>query len=376
MGALGQISFFVALVLVILVHEAAHFGVAKLFGIKVTEFFVGFGPRLWSTRRGETEYGVKAIPAGGYVKIAGMNPYERVAPEDRDRVFGAKPIWQRSLVIVAGPATHFVLALIAFAAWLGFVGELVAVPGPPTVALVATELDGEPSPAAAAGLRVGDRIVAVDGVRVRSSDQLVAYTREHVGEPLTLTVERGGRTLSVTARPVLSDVDGERVGRIGVELQTRFGRETAGPVDAVVGGAELVWETSYLTVRSFASVFGPEGIGRLFELATTDAPRDVEDPASVIGVARLAGQTAAAGRFWDNLQLFALVNVFIGLLNLVPLPPFDGGHLAVLAIEKIRGRKVDMRKIVPVSAAVAVFLVVFTISVIYVDLVKPIDLAP
>jgi membrane-associated protease RseP (regulator of RpoE activity) len=371
MGALGQISFFVALILVILVHEAAHFGVAKLFGIKVTEFFVGFGPRLWSKRRGETEYGVKAIPAGGYVKIAGMNPYERIAVEDEPRVFGAKPIWQRALVIVAGPATHFVLAFLCFALWLGLVGPPVAVAGPPTVALVAEQLDGEESPAAAAGMQPGDRVVTVDGIRIRSSDQLVEYTRAHVDEPITLTIDRDGRTLTFMVEPVLSEVGGEQVGRIGVELRTELRRATAGPIESITGAGDLVWEGAVLTVTSIGRVFGPEGIGRLFELATTDAPRTVQDPASVIGVARIAGQTAEAGRFWDILQLFALVNIFIGLLNLVPLPPFDGGHLAVLAVEKVTGRSVDMRKVVPVSAAVAVFLVVFTFSVMYVDLVKP-----
>ena len=114
-GAVGQFAFFFALIVVIVIHEAAHFGMAKWFGIKVQEFFVGFGPRIWSTRRGETEYGFKWIPAGGYVKIAGMNPYETLAPEDEPRTFGAKPIWQRALVIVAGPATHFILAFFFFA---------------------------------------------------------------------------------------------------------------------------------------------------------------------------------------------------------------------------------------------------------------------
>ena len=126
MAALGIGAFFFALILVIVIHEAAHFAVARAFGIKVTEFFVGFGPKLWSRMRGETEVGIKAIPAGGYVKIAGMNPYETVEPEDLPRTFGAKPIWQRSLVILAGPATHFVLAFLCFAVWLGFVGQPVA----------------------------------------------------------------------------------------------------------------------------------------------------------------------------------------------------------------------------------------------------------
>src|SRR5207237_5281902 len=111
-GVIGQIAFFVVILVIILILEAAHFGVAKAFGIKVEEFFVGFGPRLWSTRRGETEYGVKALPFGGYVRIAGMNPFQEPSARDRPRTFGAKPIWQRASVIVAGPITHFVIAFL------------------------------------------------------------------------------------------------------------------------------------------------------------------------------------------------------------------------------------------------------------------------
>src|SRR5512134_365341 len=181
-GTLGGIGFFVALIVVIVIHEAAHFGAAKRFGIKVEEFFVGFGPRIWSTRRGETEYGFKWIPAGGYVKIAGMNPYQPAAPEDLPRTFGAKPIWQRALVIVAGPATHFVLAFVLFALWLGLVGEQV--PNSPIVSEVAPTLGGEPSPASVAGLQAGDRIVRIGDIDDPLNDEVVAYTREHVGEPI------------------------------------------------------------------------------------------------------------------------------------------------------------------------------------------------
>src|SRR6266508_654747 len=127
-GTLGIVLFVVAILLVILIHEAAHFGVAKAFKIKVEEFFLGFGPKLWSTRRGETEYGVKAFPLGGYVRIAGMNPYEEISPEDFPRTYGAKPAWQRALVIFAGPATHFVIAFFLFAAFFGFVGTPMSAP--------------------------------------------------------------------------------------------------------------------------------------------------------------------------------------------------------------------------------------------------------
>ncbi len=368
MGALGQLSFFVSLILVIVIHEAAHFGVARAFGIKVTEFFVGFGPKIWSTRRGETEVGFKWIPAGGYVKIAGMNPYERVAPEDLPRTYGAKPAWQRALVIVAGPATHFVLALVFFASWLGLVGQ--PTDRSPVLTRVPAMLDGAPAPASEAGLHAGDRLVGVGPIDEPSVDQLIAYTQAHVDEPITLEVERDGRRFPVTVTPVLSEIDGEQVARIGVELGEGR-RARAGVVGSIADGARLVGDTLVASARGVVRVFGPEGIGRLFRLVFTETPRAPQDPASIVGVGRIAGTIASEGSFWDVLWLFAAVNVFVGLLNLLPLPPFDGGHLTVLAIERIRGRPVDMRKVIPVSAAVAAFFILFTVAVVYVDLVKP-----
>lgn len=192
MGLLGQIAFFVALILVIVIHEAAHFGVARAFGIKVTEFFVGFGPRIWSTRRGETEVGFKWIPAGGYVKIAGMNPFEEVPPEDLPRTYGAKPKWQRALVIVAGPATHFVLAFLCFALWLGFVGQ--AIEYNPRLTAIEAQLEGQVSPAATAGLEEGDRVIAVDGIETRPPSDSSRTRRPIRGS-------RSSSRSSATARP-------------------------------------------------------------------------------------------------------------------------------------------------------------------------------
>jgi len=370
MGAVGEIAFFVALIIVIVIHEAAHFGVAKAFGIKVTEFFVGFGPRIWSTMRGETEVGFKWIPAGGYVKIAGMSPFEEVAPEDLPRTYGAKPRWQRALVIVAGPATHFVLAFLCFALWLGLVGQPTG--RSPELVLVAPKLDGVVSPAAGAGLRAGDRIVAVDGIHDPTNQALIDHTQSRVGQPMTLTIERDGETLTVQVVPVMSEVAGQQTARIGVVLGEGR-RETLGPIASVTRGIGLIGENLVGTVKSIGRVFGPEGIGRVFRLVFTDAPRSRNDPASIVGVGRIAGSIASdpAGSFWDILYLFGIVNVFVGFLNLLPLPPFDGGHLVVLLIEKIRGRPVDMRKVVPISAAVAAFFIVFTLAVVYVDIVKP-----
>ncbi|MDP9296084.1 MAG: M50 family metallopeptidase [Actinomycetota bacterium] len=373
-GVVGQVAFFVVILVVILIHEAAHFAVAKGFGIKVEEFFVGFGPRLWSTRRGETEYGVKALPFGGYVRIAGMNPFQEPAARDRPRTFGAKPIWQRALVIVAGPATHFVLAFLFFALWLGVVGrpttvEPVVQRVEPTLQVEATHRSVT-SPAVVAGLRPGDRIVGVDGISAPTEDELIRYTQTHVGKPITLRVERDGRVSTVGLKPVESTVAGQKVGRIGVVLS--LARDRAGVIGSVTGGVKLVGSYTAVVVRSLGRLFGPEGIGRVYQLLFGGAQRQPGDATSVIGAGRIAGQAAASGNFGDVLLLFATLNVFIGILNLLPLLPFDGGHLAVLAIEKIRGRPVDARKLIPVTAVVATLLILFMVSLVYLDITKPV----
>ncbi len=375
MGVLGQVSFFVALFLAILVHEAAHFTVAKAFKIKVTEFFVGFGPRIWSTRRGETEYGLKAIPAGGYVKIAGMNPYDEIPPQDLPRTYGAKPRWQRALVIVAGPFTHFVLAFVCLTAWLGLVGQPVT--SSPIVAAVSPTLEGGVrSPAAEVGIRPGDRIVRVGGIDDPTDTQLIAYTRDHVEEPITLVVEREGRRFSFTVTPKIDTVAGQEVGRVGVVLT--LAREREGLVGSITGGARLVGSTVAQTVSGLGRVFGPQGLANVARQAfggrTETSPGN--RPISVVGVGRLVGATAESGHFWDILWLFAVVNIFIGLINLLPLPPFDGGHLAILAIEKVSGRALDARKIAPVAAAVAAFFILFSGLVLYLDIVNPLNLTP
>jgi membrane-associated protease RseP (regulator of RpoE activity) len=190
-------------------------------------------------------------------------------------------------------------------------------------------------------------------------------------------IERSGERFDVTLTPVLSTVNGEQVGRIGVILQwERLVREESGIVGSLTGAGRLIGTALGDTVQNIARVFGPEGIGRVVRLVFTDAPREPTDAASVVGIGQLANQTASGGNAGDLLFLFAVVNVFIGFLNLLPLPPFDGGHLAVLAIERLRGKAVDMRKVIPISVAVVAFFGLFTLSVVYLDIVKPISLGP
>jgi len=367
-GTLGIVLFVVALLVAILIHEAAHFGVAKAFRIKVEEFFVGFGPRLWSFRRGETEYGVKAFPLGGYVRIAGMNPYEEISPEDYPRTYGAKPIWQRALVIVAGPATHFVIAFVLLAAYSGFFNQLTKTET--VIAAVDKKLNGAQSPAAAVGLRTGDVVVRVDGIANPSEDELRSITRSHVGQPIRLVVRHGGVIRTLTVTPVKDQ--NLKVGRLGVGIAGQLAPGSSGFPGAFGNAAVAVGQYTAETVKSLGRVFGPEGVGRVVDLVFGNAQRQATDPVSIVGAGRAAGQVTQSVGFASLLVLLAVVNIFVGIVNLLPLPPFDGGHLAVLAVEKIRGRTVDMRKLVPLTAAVAAFLMIWFVSLTYLDIFKPI----
>ena len=366
----GIVLFVAGVLLMIFVHELGHFIAAKRFGIKVEEFFLGFGPRLWSFRRGETEYGLKAIPVGGYVRIAGMNPFQEPPPEDRGRLFGDKPAWQRAIVLVAGAATHFVLAFLLLAAFFWFVG----IPrfGGPQVARVQPTLDGSSSPAAEAGLRAGDVFVEVDGRPIRSHRDFQELIDESVGRDLDLVVERDGARVPISATPMLSEVEGEPTGRLGILLTREFvGRDRSGPLEGLGDAAAGVGVFTGEAVRAMGRVFGPEGLGRVTEVLFGDE-RTVNDPVGIVGVARVAGQAAEAGLLEAFLELFAFFNVFVGILNILPLPPLDGGHLAVLGLESITGRRVDPRRLVPLTALVAGFLILFTIALTYLDVFSPI----
>jgi membrane-associated protease RseP (regulator of RpoE activity) len=369
-GTLAIVVFFTGLLFIILIHEFGHYLAARGFGFKVEQYFVGFGPRIWSFTKNDIEYGVKALPLGGYVKIAGMNPYEPVAPEDLPRSYGSKPIRQRALVIFAGPGSHFVVAAIIFAIWLAFFGDPRT--STPVVSDVETTMNGVVGPAAAAGVEPGDRIVGIDDLRDPTPLEMLDYTTENVGEPIVFTIERDGETFTRTITPTLDTVQGRTIGRIGILL----GPAKSGPVAAIVGGVKEVGLSVKESLHQITRLFGPQGIGRVFTLLFTDAERSTQDPTSVVGIGQAVGVTGSAGDWGSILYFLGFVTVFIGLVNLLPLPPFDGGHLAVLAIEKVRGKQIDMRKLIPVSAVVMAFFVVFVLATIVLDITKPISLSP
>jgi len=378
---IGALIFLPFLTLIIAIHELGHFIAARRFGMKITEYFVGFGPwKIWSRRKGELEYGVKPIFIGGYVKIAGMNPYEENPPEDAPRLYGAKPIWQRAITIFAGPGTHFVIAATIFA--LGF--TLFGDPNEPisgrelVVDAVEPTLNGETSPAAAGGLRSGDLIVRLGDVEVPTSEQLseslTSQVEDRPGEPIAVVVERDGQEIELQIVPEPAEVDGLPVGRLGV-IVALSAPDPLSAGRAIVQGVSEVGRSVTLSFQQIGRVFSPSGVGRTFGLLFNDEARQPDrDPTSVVGLSQQVGVIGSQGEWAWLFYVFGFVTVFIGLINLVPLPPFDGGHLLTLAIEKVRGKPVDMRTIIPVSAAVMAFFVLFVGATIVLDVTKPITI--
>jgi len=375
--------FVAAIILIVMFHEFGHYSTAKLFGMKVEQFFFGFGPKIWSITRGETEYGWKAIPAGGYVKISGMNRFEPVADDARGRLFHEKPGWQRLIVLVAGSATHFVLAFVLLFAGLA----LFPVPRAVTTNVIAAV---EPdSPAAAAGLRDGDRIVAVDGTPTPDFDALLAIVSDSPGETLDLTVDRGSREVVLAATPADVNPQGQRVGFLGIRPEGEVRTTDYGAGEALSQTISGDYSLAYLTranVAGLGQVLAPQNLAAFFSSVGSDEPRALDDPSpsSLIGAGQIVNRAGQEGQLFSVLVVLASLNVVLGIVNMLPLPPLDGGHVAVLLIEEavngvrrlrgVRGSRwqMDPSVITPIALAVLAFFVVLSGAAIINDITRPI----
>jgi membrane-associated protease RseP (regulator of RpoE activity) len=370
----GTIAVFAAIILMIMLHELGHFVMAKRAGMKVTEFFLGFGPRVWSVRRGETEYGVKAIPAGGYVRIIGMSSAEEVDPADEERTYRSKPYRHRLGVAVAGSTMHFIIAAVLLFIVLAAVGTPSR---PAVVAQVVAD-----SPAQSSDLRVGDRIVAVNGNPVKEFDEIPRYVESHGESALIFTVVRNdsGERLDVNLRPkkVVAE-DGREVPRIGIVASNELDYNTV-PVPTAIGRTvtdmpKFMWET----VKALGGIFSPNGLENYSELLQGKEDANQNNRLmSPVGVAKVAGDAVESGWFFVLMLLFS-INVFVGIFNLVPLLPLDGGHVAIATYEKIaskiKGRRVqvDVARLMPITAAVLAVLVILGLTALYLDIVRPVS---
>ncbi|MCY3911451.1 MAG: M50 family metallopeptidase [bacterium] len=372
-------------------HELGHFLTARSAGMKVTEFFLGFGPRLWSFRRGETVYGLKAIPFGAYVRIIGMNNLEQVPPADEHRTYRSKPYWRRMSVAVAGSTMHFLLALILIFCFLVVGGRTESVPSSDWT--VSQVVPG--SPAHGAGLMPGDRIVSVNGSPVATMDDMVGLLPDP-GTPVSLGVEREDEVLARTLTLGTHPQDSSR-GYIGIGSLSAWSYQ---PVEiAYLEAVPETFEQFGFIVREsvygIGRVFSPGGLSNFFqrvaeqpagpEASSVGGPTGFEAGAedgdrvvSILGVLQLFSDFISdiTEDYPQLLLLFALVNIFIGVFNMIPLLPFDGGHVAIATYERLRSRRgrrytADVSKMVPVAYAVVLVLIFVGIGALYLDAADP-----
>ncbi|MEZ5380721.1 MAG: site-2 protease family protein [Microthrixaceae bacterium] len=476
---LALVVVIVSLVFMITMHELGHYLTAKRAGMKVTQFFVGFGPRVWSVRRGETEYGIRAIPAGAFVKVPGMLRDEQVAPEDEARSYRQASFKDRVTMASAGSAMHFIMAFILLFIQFSFFGQQ-----DPDQWSVAEVLPG--SAAAAAGIQPGDRIVSVDGQAVSTTEDLGDEVRKRAGETVPVEVQRDGQTVALEAslgarasvigtvgedlglfftdeggavkafgdravdaglneNDIVTEINGVALTRPealvaateaaeGGELAITYLPAAGGdatttsldlgtavaatkpegmigttseyaeirknPWQATTASVGAFWELSTGSISGLVRVMNPANLADFFGRAATARPDDgnLSDtptpastalrasqeenetrPISMVGAASLA--TGFAEADWASLlMLMAVLNIFIGLFNLTPLLPFDGGHIAIACYERIRERMagdgkryfIDPKRMYPVAVAVVSVLGLLFLSTVYLDVVNPI----
>ena len=379
MEILGILAFVVALLLSVMVHEFGHYITARKFNMKVTEFFLGFGKRIWSFRKGETEYGIKAIPAGGYCKISGMTPDDAMEPGEESRAFYIARSSKKLIVLGAGSFLHFVLGIVLLFTLLAGVGVN-------SLTSVVKEVVPDSS-AVAAGFQQGDEIVSIGSEEISDWARGVELIRAADGGELSFTVLRSGQSIELRATPRLTDVGGEQryvlgiINEVGIK---RFGVLKATQESFSITGSMMVQ-----SVKSLALL--PAKIPELWGQTFGGETRDVDGLVGVVGVARVSGETLASGdQNWNQrigtfLLIIASLNIFVGVFNLLPILPLDGGHMAVAIadqirafIARLRGRPrpapINVQVLTPITAVVVVILIALTLLLLVADIINPISL--
>lgn len=383
-GQLLMLGVVAALAFMILFHEAGHFVAARLTGMKATEFFLGFGPRVWSFRRGGTEFGVKALPLGGYVKVIGMTNLEELAdPADEPRTYRAASFPRKVLLASAGTMAHFLLAFVLLLSLNSGFGRVSGFTRPIVGSVDALAIGS--SPAAVAGIRSGDRIIDISGTSIEIGSDVRAAIDNATTLPLSVTVDRQGIRKTVPLIPV-RDVDG--VMRIGVQWdENGFGTTTnrvglvEGAGDSLSSMVRLIPETWGGLFRFFAPSSLKSYGSTLGKAATNKALTQAESQgrmSSAVGISRMM-RDASRDDVRTAIELFAIVNVFVGMFNMLPLMPLDGGHVLVATYERLRSRRgrmyhVDFRKLLPVTYVVLLVMSVIGFTSLYLDITKPLSL--
>jgi membrane-associated protease RseP (regulator of RpoE activity) len=424
----GAVIFFALVMASIALHEIGHLVPGKIFGVKITQYFVGFGRTIWSRRRGETEYGVKLLPLGGYVRLVGMFPpgaaddgrvrrystgpfrsiadnaraaeYETITAEDDGRLFYQKKSWQKLIIMAGGPIMNIFLAFVILLGVTGLYGvyrsqpvvsrvqECMIPADAPDTTSCAGRAD---TPAKLAGMRPGDRIVAFNGAPISSWDDMSEAIRANLGNRAQITVQRDGARVELA--PVNTVVSGvpskwdpsKRIAAGFLGIEPVVTRERGGPVAVVKDMWTMTEQTAYALVRFPAKVYYTAAN------LVTGKPRDIYGPMSIVGASRAAGEVAstdqlrAADKLATMFSLLGSVNLFVALFNFVPLLPLDGGHIAGALYEALKRalarafRKpdpghVDTARMLPVAYVVGAVIAVSGVVLILADIIDPIRL--
>jgi membrane-associated protease RseP (regulator of RpoE activity) len=390
-GILGVIAFIVALLASVMVHELGHYLTAKRYGMRVTEFFLGFGKRIWSTARGETEFGLKAIPAGGYCKISGMSPREELPDDVKHRAFYLATVPQKLVVLGAGSFLHFVLGILLLFSLFAGVGTSQVLP------VVSQVVDCVPtasecsatdpiSPAKQVGIKVGDRIIGINGEK-KEWEEITPTLRASANKEITLLILRDGAEVTIPVTPASRTVDGEIRGFLGIINEVGLVREN--PIEAL---STSLSATSSIFQGSIKALIGlPAQIPSLMRQTFLGEERTADGLVGIVGVARASGETVSSGnlttgeKFATFLLIVASLNIFVGIFNLLPILPLDGGHMAVAIYEgtrrriaKLRGQSdpgpVDVEKLTPITMVVFILLAFLTLLLLFADIFNPINL--
>ena len=418
------VAFFALIMASVALHEIGHMVPAKLFGVRVPQYFVGFGPTLWSTVRGETEYGVKGFPLGGFVRLLGMYPprqdgkYRRTRLADfadaarqgewtditaddvaNGRLFYQKKTWQKLIVMAGGPAMNL---LIAFGLLLGVSAGYGVYRAQTTVAYVQQCIIADPgrtqceaadpkTPAARAGLQAGDRVVSFNGTAITSYAQLSSLIRANLDGAATLVVDRGGQELTL---PTVHTVINKVASTTDPSATVSAGWMGVSPQQVLTKGgpADVLSDMWTMTVQSYSALVQfPVKVWNVVAGMVTGQARDVNGPISIIGASQVAGEIVASpevapqAKVASFLSLLASVNLFLALFNFIPLPPLDGGHIAGALWEWLRRQAAkvfrrpdpgffDTARLLPVAYGVGAFLLASGVALILADIVSPVRL--
>lgn len=391
MGLIGVLAFVFALLFSIMVHEYGHYITAKRYGMRVTEFFLGFGKRIWSTQRGETEFGIKAIPAGGYCKISGMSVRDEMPADIAHRAFYKARTREKLVVLGSGSVLHFILGFLFLFILFTGVGVVKSLPiiqeVLPCVPAKTECTSSDPiSPAKQAGLLPGDEVVGINGVRNLEWSEISPVLRESAGKQVSLVILRDGSEINIELVAATRTVDGEDRGFIGIV--NKYGLVKENPISAIGSSAEA---TAQLFVGSIKALIGlPQQIPTLIRQTFLGEERGTDGLVGIVGVARATGETASSSNLTMGekiatfLLIIASLNIFVGIFNLIPILPLDGGHIAVALFEgarrqiyRIRGRtepgKVDIEKLTPITVIVLVALIFLTALLLIADIFNPIN---